>query len=629
MPISCVHCYHPVLTKDQVKAWMPEIAEELDQFQSREQVDMMNLMLDAKTAADQGLLPVFQELLANQMTEEEAQLRLAEYQQAQIQTQLESQMSAFLGQEASPSAMNHTSYPLTFNTPIETGGLINDPNYQMSMATANMAVTTPAEDDREPRGHAHRATTHTQSQLMNCSPIEEMEEEIDSGRSSNRSPSKSTKHDSSAMASADGDGKLSSIKMIVVTECKEESVDVDDVEEDELTETPQPDDIESKGLMLSEIVTSPEEQLTVSRKATPMFGTPKIKSFAKGMGTIEVDGFEEEEYSSEHITPQASTSTDSDSMDTIPQSPKPLSLHNHHSAGSPMTQKMERRSAGKMSSTPKLAISASERSPVARTYPTGDDSEDDDSEISTDSEMESDSDGGGAPSGANMRTQLSIIIDENELKRTRSRTIDPEPQSITATTSDPRRRWSSIDHDNRPSRIKQKVHAQTTRTPKRSFKFAGSRTVPYGAEADDYDDDELQQRGNKRSRGTPRKRYSAQLNGGGGAAPPFRHQRSGSAAHSAFQLNRDLGKSMGNLLINEQIKQSQQNQGKKRKKRKGSKKQRDSAMTEFTEIAQSIFEHRVESSGNLSVGLEDTISPRVFSPPNTKKKRKKKKKKKS
>merc|ERR1719474_1284779 len=244
--------------------------------------------------------------------------------------------------------------------------------------------------------------------------------------------------------------------------------------------------------------------------------------------------------------------------------------------------------------------------------------------VETDSHTESED---GPALRPNMKGQLSIIVDDKDLLRQRSRTIDPGLMP----SSNARRRWSSIDHEKRSSRTANRVHAQTTRNPGSSFRFGSSRTVPYGADADDENDDEqlleeqtVGRRRNQRARRRQQKRKSAQLSGGENLLrADSKHQRSGSAALSAFQDGRDKLKSVTDLLMREQIKQSQQLQGKKRKKRKGGNKQRDSAMTEIT---QSVFEHRVESSGTITAELSDMASPRVFSPPINKKRRKKKKK---
>eukprot|EP01084_Bolivina_argentea_P021322 39607_1 len=63
LPISCMHCFHPVLTPEQVDAWFPDIAEALNEFVTAEQNELLSLMLDAKEGADNGLLAVFQEMV--------------------------------------------------------------------------------------------------------------------------------------------------------------------------------------------------------------------------------------------------------------------------------------------------------------------------------------------------------------------------------------------------------------------------------------------------------------------------------------------------------------------------------------------------------------------------------------
>eukprot|EP01084_Bolivina_argentea_P063857 116498_1 len=67
MPISCMHCFHPVLTPQQVEEWFPDIAEALDEFITGEQNELLALMLDAKEGADNNMLPIFQAMVRGQI----------------------------------------------------------------------------------------------------------------------------------------------------------------------------------------------------------------------------------------------------------------------------------------------------------------------------------------------------------------------------------------------------------------------------------------------------------------------------------------------------------------------------------------------------------------------------------
>merc|ERR1712129_299737 len=63
MPISCMHCYHPVLTQEQVSEWYPDIAAALDSFVHTQQDELLQLMLDAKEGTEGGYVELFQSLL--------------------------------------------------------------------------------------------------------------------------------------------------------------------------------------------------------------------------------------------------------------------------------------------------------------------------------------------------------------------------------------------------------------------------------------------------------------------------------------------------------------------------------------------------------------------------------------
>merc|ERR1712129_577118 len=85
MPISCMHCYHPVLTQEQVSEWYPDIAAALDSFVHTQQDELLQLMLDAKEGTEGGYVELFQQLLQTNLDPQ----RLSDYVTYAIQLQKE------------------------------------------------------------------------------------------------------------------------------------------------------------------------------------------------------------------------------------------------------------------------------------------------------------------------------------------------------------------------------------------------------------------------------------------------------------------------------------------------------------------------------------------------------------
>ena len=75
----------------QVEEWFPEIAEALNEFVTNEQNELLALMLDAKEGADNGLLPIFQHIIRQQIDPQDAIQEVNEYGQYVNQQQQQQQ----------------------------------------------------------------------------------------------------------------------------------------------------------------------------------------------------------------------------------------------------------------------------------------------------------------------------------------------------------------------------------------------------------------------------------------------------------------------------------------------------------------------------------------------------------